>query len=272
MIHIDLEKGDVSLDGPDGNVTYPLGTDEGFAAVSRAWLRSGWDAKYVYSFTWMGRPIIQLPDDLIRIQEVIYAVKPDVIIETGVAHGGSLIFYASLCKAMDRGRVIGVDVEIRPHNRIAITAHPLAHYVTLIEGNSIDPDIVASVAANVRPGESVLVLLDSNHTKAHVRAELEAYGPLVTPGSYIVAADGLMGWLGSAPRTHPDWSWNNPRDAAREFISSHPEFACVEPEQAFNEGTARQRVTYWPDGFLQRMREVVRDEDAPASNSHFSHL
>jgi cephalosporin hydroxylase len=252
MIHIDLEKGEVALDGADGAGTYSLASDEGFAAVSQAWLRSGWDAKYVYSFTWMGRPVIQLPDDMIRIQEVIYAIKPDVIIETGIAHGGSLIFYASLCKAMEKGRVVGVDIEIRPANRKAIDEHPLASYLTLIEGSSVDPEIVARVAQNVRPGETVLVLLDSNHTKAHVLGELEAYAPLVTPGSYIVATDGIMGWLGNAPRTQPDWIWNNPRDAAREFAARHPEFVPGEPPQLFNEGAVRQRVTYWPDAWLRR--------------------
>lgn len=254
MIHIDFEAGRVILDGTDGDAVFDLGSDEGFAAVSRAWLRSGWDAKYVYGFTWMGRPIIQLPDDLIRIQEVIHAVRPDVIIETGVAHGGSLIFYASLCKALDRGRVIGIDIEIRSHNRTAIEAHPLASYVTLIEGSSTDPGVVARVAGNVRDGERVLVLLDSNHTKSHVAAELEAYAPLVTPGSYIVATDGIMGWLGTAPRTKADWSWNNPASAAREFAARHAEFALEEPPRLFNEGSVRGRVTYWPEAFLRRIR------------------
>jgi cephalosporin hydroxylase len=254
VIHIDFEKGEVTLEGNDGDATYALGSDEGFAAVSRAWVRSGWDAKYVYGFTWMGRPIIQLPDDLIRIQEVIYAIKPDVIIETGVAHGGSLIFYASLCKAMDKGRIVGIDIEIRPHNREAIEQHPLSSYLTLIEANSTDPATVAAIARSVRPDETVLVLLDSNHTSAHVLRELEAYAPIVTPGSYIVATDGIMSWLGNAPRTQPDWSWNNPRDAARHFAAAHPEFVLEEPPRLFNEGAVRQRVTYWPDAFLRRVR------------------
>jgi len=254
MIHIDFEKGEVVLDGPDGDAAYPLGSSEGFNAVSRAWLRSGWDAKYVYSFTWMGRPIIQLPDDMVRLQEVIYAIQPDVIIETGVAHGGSLIFYASLCKAMEKGRIVGVDIEIRPHNRKALEEHPLHSYLTLIEGSSVDPAIVDQVRSNVRAGESVLILLDSNHTKAHVLAELEAYAPMVTVGSYIVATDGIMSWLGGAPRTQPDWSWNNPYAAASEFAHTHPEFVIEEPAFPFNEGAVRDRVTYWPGAFLKRIR------------------
>jgi cephalosporin hydroxylase len=140
----------------------------------------------------MRRPIIQLPEVLVRIQEVVFSIKPDVIIETGVAHRRLLVFYASLCKAMQKGRVIGIDVEIRAHNRRAIEAHPLFPLITLIEGNSIDPTIVAKVKAHVRSGESVLVLLDSCYTEAHVLAELNAYAPLGSIGSYIVAMDGIM--------------------------------------------------------------------------------
>src|SRR5678815_3421901 len=139
MITIDGDKLIVSGGGDGEKQEYGIGSPEAFRILSKLWLRSGWDAKYVYSFTWLGRPIIQLPEDLLRLQEVIYRVKPDVIIETGVAHGGSLIFYASLCKAMAKGRVIGVDVEIRAYNRSAIEAHELSSYITLIEGDSIAP-------------------------------------------------------------------------------------------------------------------------------------
>lgn len=189
-----------------------------------------------------------------RIQEVIYAVKPDVIIETGIAHGGSRIFYASLCEVMGKGRVVGIDIEIRPHNRQALDAHALLPYFTLIEGSSVDPEIVETVRTQVRDEETVLVLLDSRHTKAHVDAELDAYAPLVSIGSYIVAADGLISWLGPAPRTMPDCSWNNPREAAREFVANHPNFALDEPPFPFNEGAVTDRVTYWPDAFLKRLR------------------
>jgi cephalosporin hydroxylase len=200
----------------------------------------------------MGRPIIQLPEDMFRIQEVIFRVKPDVILECGVAHGGSLVFYASLCKAMGKGRVIGVDVEIRPHNRVAIEAHFLFPYITLIEGSSIDPAIAAQAANLIQPGETVMVMLDSNHSKNHVLGELEAYGRLVTPGSYIVAMDGIMELVKGGPRTKPDWGWNNPRQAALEFASRHPEFVIEEPAFLFNEGVVKERVTYWPDAFLRR--------------------
>ena len=145
-----------------------LYSKEAFELISQLWLKVGWNEKYPYCFSWMGRPIIQLPEDMIRIQEVIYRVRPDVIIETGVAHGGSLIYYASICKAMAKGRVIGIDIEIRQHNRAAIEAHELFPFITLIEGSSTAPDIVRQVRSLVKPSESVLVILDSNHTKQHV--------------------------------------------------------------------------------------------------------
>jgi len=181
-------------------------------------------------------------------------LQPDVIIETGVAHGGSLIFYASLCKAMGRGRVIGIDIEIRPHNRQAIEAHPLFPLITLFEGSSTDPAIVERVRREVQPGQTVLVLLDSSHTKEHVLNELQAYGPLVTPGSYIVAMDGIMGDLAGAPRTQPDWIWNNPRQAALEFVATRPEFEIREPGFLFNESPLTKHITYWPGGFIKRIR------------------
>ncbi len=139
MLKIDEANGVVIAAGPDGEVTHRLDSPEAFRLISKAWVRCGWDTKYVYSFSWMGRPVIQLPEDMLRIQEVIYEVKPDVIVETGVAHGGSLIFYASLFKAMGKGRVIGIDIEIRPHNRSAIEAHEMKPLISLIEGSSVDP-------------------------------------------------------------------------------------------------------------------------------------
>jgi cephalosporin hydroxylase len=229
-----------------------LSKTEAFDLISRAWLRAGWDTKYVYGFSWLGRPVIQLPEDMLRIQEVIYGIEPDVIVETGVAHGGSLIFYASLCTAIGKGRVIGIDIEIRPHNRAAIEEHRLSHLISLVEGSSIDANIVKSVQNCIGSAETVLVLLDSNHLKDHVLAELEAYSPLVSPGSYIVACDGIMQQVVGAPRASEDWSWNNPITAINEFIATHPEFESVEPVWPFNESKVRDRVTYWPKAFLRK--------------------
>lgn len=253
QITIDLERSVVVLKGADGERSLPLATPEAFRWVSYAWLRAGWDVKYVYGFSWLGRPIIQLPEDMIRIQELVVRVQPDVIVETGIAHGGSLVFYAGLCKLLGKGRVVGVDIEIRPHNRAAIEAHPLASLITLIEGDGVAPATIDRVRACIAPGERVMVLLDSNHTKAHVLAELEAYGPLVSRDSYIVAMDGIMGLVVGGPRTQPDWATNNPTEAAKEFVRSHPEFVIEEPKPPFNEGMVSENVTYWPGGYLRRV-------------------
>jgi cephalosporin hydroxylase len=253
-INIDFERSQVIVEGEDGSrAAHKLDTAEAFNAISRAWLRCGWDTKYVYGFSWLGRPIIQLPEDIVRLQEVIFSVQPDVIIETGVAHGGSLIFYASLCKAMEHGRVIGIDIDIRPHNRKAIESHPLFPFITLIEGSSVESGVVSEVQAQVATGEKALIFLDSCHTKEHVLAELNAYAPLVSPGSYIVAMDGIMEQVVGAPRTQSDWTWNNPKQAALEFVAANSNFVIEEPPFAFNEGNITQRVTYWPSAFIKRL-------------------
>jgi cephalosporin hydroxylase len=251
---IDTAAREVVHEEADGQrAVLPLYGPEAFALLSRCWLTVGWSQKYSYGFTWLGRPIIQLPEDVVRVQEIVHRVNPDVIIETGVAHGGSLIFYASLCKARDRGRVVGIDVHIRPHNRAAIEAHPLAPYITLVEGDSTDPAVVARVRDLVGPGETVLVVLDSCHTRAHVLAELGAYAGLVTPGSYIVAADGIMADVADAPGGKPDWTWNNPRKAVQDFARGRADFVLEEPPWLFNEGTIAERVTYWPAAYLRRV-------------------
>ncbi len=250
---IDEERGEVVVRDGGAETRHSLATAEGFAAASRAWVRATWDCKYVYSFAWMGRPIIQLPEDMVRLQEVIWDLKPDVLVETGVAHGGSLVFYASLFEAMNRGRVIGIDIEIRPHNRTAIEAHPMKKRIELIEGSSTDPEVVEQVRAQIRPGETVLVVLDSNHTKGHVLDELRAYADMVPVGSYIVATDGIMEQVAGAPRTAPDWTWNNPRQAVHDFVAEDRRFIIEEPTFPFNEGVVKDRVTYWPDAFVKRI-------------------
>src|SRR5438132_4505171 len=180
---IDTEAREVLVDTDRGQQRFPLYSREAFELLSDQWVRVGWSARYPYTFTWLGRPIIQLPEDMVRAQEVIYRVQPDVLIETGIAHGGSMIFYASLFRLIGKGRVIGVDIEIRPQNRRAIEEHPLSGSITLIEGSSIDEKTVAKVRAAAADAKSVMVFLDSNHSKAHVAAELERYAPLVSVGS-----------------------------------------------------------------------------------------
>lgn len=233
--------------------TLNLYSAEAFEILSREWLRVGWDQKYPYTFSWMGRPVIQLPEDMIRMQEVIYRLKPDVILETGVAHGGSLVFYASLCKAMGHGRVIGVDLEIRQHNREAIEAHELSSYISLVEGDSVGVETLETVRSMIEPQERVLVILDSCHTKSHVKAELEAYHSLVSEGSYVVATDGIMMLVHDVPRGTPGWKDDHPEVAAREFAVAHPEFVLEQPAWPFNESPLTKNVTHWPGAWLRRV-------------------
>lgn len=254
-IIIDTDARSVVLGEGSAAEKLPLYEKRAFELLSRLWMKLSWVQKYSYTFTWMGRPIIQHPEDLVRLQEVLYFLKPDVVIETGVAHGGSLILSASLMRAMGRGHtVVGVDIEIRPHNRKAIEAHELFPMIRLIEGDSASPAIVAQAAGHIRPGDTVLVILDSNHSRAHVRKELDAYHHLVTPGSYIVATDGIMRDLSDAPRGHPDWKHDNPAQAAREFVAEHPQFAIEQPAWRFNESPLDAPITGWPDAWIKRLR------------------
>lgn len=249
---VDTDEQILKLDINGESKLLPLYSEEAFEELSQLWLKVGWNEKYTYTFSWFGRPIIQLPEDMVRLQEVIYRIKPDVIVETGIAHGGSLVFYASLCKAIGKGRVIGVDIEIRSHNRKAIEAHELFPLISLVEGSSTDSQVVSRVKALIKPGETAMVILDSNHTKAHVLEELEIYHDIVTPESYLVVTDGIMQELYDVPRGKPEWSWNHPAAAAIEFIKHHPEFAIAAPVWPFNESNLSKNVTHWPGAWLRR--------------------
>jgi cephalosporin hydroxylase len=179
------------------------------------------------------------------VQEIIFRLRPDVIIETGVAHGGSTVFYASLLEILGHGRVISIDIEIRPHNRRALEEHPLKKRITLIERSSIAEETIDEVRALLGLDERGMVVLDSDHSKAHVLRELELYSPFVARGSYIVATDGNMGDLHDVPGGKPQWAADNPRSAIHEFLSSHAEFE-IDPEPT------RLGITYWPDAYLRR--------------------
>jgi cephalosporin hydroxylase len=221
--------------------------------------------KYSYNFFWLGRPIIQYPQDVVAMQELIWSVRPDLIIETGIAHGGSLIFSASMlvlldaCEALATGAtfdlrtarrtVLGVDVDIRAHNRAAIEAHAMASRIRMIEGSSTAPEIVARVAEIARAHERVLVCLDSDHTHDHVLAELEAYAPFVTKGSYCVVFDTMIEDL--PKHLYPDRPWgpgNNPKTAVREYLKSHSEF---EIDRSIHE---KLLITVAPEGYLRRVK------------------
>jgi cephalosporin hydroxylase len=249
---IDTDQKTLVCESANGREDLSLYSDRAFDLIAEQWVKVGWNQRYSYTFSWFGRPIIQLPEDMVRTQEVIHRVQPDVILETGVAHGGSLIFYASLCKALGKGRVIGIDIEIRPHNRQAIESHPLASLITLIEGSSTAPGTVAKAKSLIKPGEKVLVLLDSNHTRQHVLDELAAYHDLVTPGSYIVATDGIMKDLSDVPRGQADWTHDNPTQAALEFVAQHPAFVIEQPVWSFNESGLNRNLTHWPGAWIRR--------------------
>lgn len=253
IIRIDTDAAVVELDDGTATRRIPFADPEAFELVSRAWLRVGWDAKHVYRFSWLGRPIIQLPEDVVRLQELVFRLRPDVVVETGVAHGGSLVLYASVCEALDHGRVIGVDIEVRPENRLAIESHPLAGRITLVDGDSIAGATFARVKEAVGSAQRVLVVLDSKHTKEHVLQELRLYGTLVPPGSYVVVADGIMRDLTGAPRSADDWSWNNPRAAVDEFLAETDEFVSEEPAPPFDESNVRSSVSYFSGGWLRRV-------------------
>lgn len=251
---IDTERNEIVVSEAGGEHREALYSASGFEILSDLWVKTGWQQRYSYSFTWLGRPIIQLPEDLVRVQEVIWAVQPTVIVETGVAHGGSLIFYAGLLQLMGRGRVIGVDIALRPENRGALEAHPLADRIALIEGSSVDPAVVARVRAQITAADTVLVILDSDHSYAHVTAELAAYAGMVTPGSYLVATDGIISEFHDLPAGKPGWAADNATRAAADFAAAHPEFAAGLPPRAFDESRAGRTPTYWPGAWLQRTR------------------
>ena len=219
--------------------------------------------KYSYNFEWLGRPIIQYPQDVVAMEEIIWQVKPDLIIETGIAHGGSLIFSASMlalldvCDAIDQKKsidpsrserkVLAVDIDIRPHNRAAIEAHPMASRIQMIQGSSIAPEVVAQVKAIAANYRTVLVCLDSNHTHEHVLEELKAYAPLVTKGSYCVVFDTIIEDLPEG--MFPDRPWgpgNNPKTAVWQFIETHPDFHVDESIDN------KLLISVAPNGYLRR--------------------
>ncbi len=239
-----------------GNLKYHIGSKKAFELISNLWLRSGWDAKYVYSFTWLGRPIIQLPDDLIRIQEIIFQVKPTVIVETGIAHGGGLIFYSSIMSnIMKKFKVIGVDIDIRKHNKKAIKAHPMYKNIKMYQGSSIDEKIFAKVKKNISKKDKVLVILDSNHSSDHVLSELNLYSKLVSRNSYIVACDGIQKAMYKAARAKPDWYTNNPITAIKNFLKKNKKFKISEKNFVFNESKLdKNYATYWPNAYIKKIR------------------
>jgi len=248
------------------------GQDIDLEYLTRLWMNKANSQKYSYHFEWMGRPIIQYPQDIVAIQELIWKIKPDLIIETGVAHGGSLILSASLLALLDLSDaiqvgtssinpsasnrlVVGIDIDIRPHNRKAIEEHPMASRIRLIQGSSISSDVADEVRKIAKQFKRVLVFLDSNHTHEHVLEELKIYAPLTSIGSYCVVFDTV---IEDMPKSlFEDRSWgpgDNPKTAAREFLENNSEFKV-------DESICNQlKITVAPEGFLRRM-EITPKSD-----------
>jgi cephalosporin hydroxylase len=241
------------------------GADEEFKRQSLTWVRESMQRMYVYNFDWLGRPIIQYPQDMMSMQELIWSIKPDLIIETGIAHGGSLIFSASMlalldmCEAIEMGenlnpkisrrKVLGIDIDIRPHNRLAIEAHPMASRIQMIEGSSIASEIIEQVHAVAANYSRVLVCLDSNHTHGHVLAELHAYAPLVSINSYCVVFDTFVEDMPKNFFHNRPWnSGDSPKTAVWEYLKTHPELEIDKSIQH------KLLITVAPDGYLKRIR------------------
>jgi cephalosporin hydroxylase len=227
-----------------------LGRDDELREMSREWMLKTSRHYYSYNFTWLGVPVIQFPQDLVALQEIIWRARPGLVVETGVAHGGSLIFYASMMELLGgAGRVVGIDIDIRAHNREVIESHPLSRRVTMIQGSSVAPEVVEQVAEIARDSGPVMVVLDSNHTHAHVLEELRLYSPLVAEGSYLVVLDTS---IEDAPEGFfPDRPWDkgdNPRTAVWEFLKECDRFAVDK------EVEDKLLITVAPDGFLKCVR------------------
>lgn len=232
--------------------TVDLYSTEGLDLVSSLWVKLYAQYRLMYETTWLGIPIIQFPEDIIIMQELIWKVRPDVIIECGLAHGGSALFYASLLELIGKGYVIGVDIEIRQYNKIAIQNHPLSHRVKMIEGSSISETTVDTIRNMVKDANKVMVVLDSNHSKEHVAKELELYKDFVTPGSYLIAMDGAQAFVWDIPNGKPDWKHDNPLIAIEEFMENNKEFEM-------DEQCNRLKVTSNPKGYLRKITLEERE-------------
>jgi len=230
------------------------GADMSLVQASRGWVNQANARKYSYHFEWLGRPIIQYPQDIVAMQEIMWRVQPDLVIETGIAHGGSLVFSAAMlelnaaCGGNPNSEVLGIDIDIRAHNRAAIEAHPMSKRISMIQGSSIAPEVIAQVKAKAAGKARVLVCLDSNHTHDHVMGELEAYAPLTSVGSYCVVFDTIIEDL--PEDAFPDRPWGrgrNPKTAVWEYLMTHPEF---EIDHAIDN---KLLVSVAPSGYLRRV-------------------
>jgi cephalosporin hydroxylase len=233
----------------DAHAIAAMSADAALAAAAADFMRKSIDHRYSYNFTWLGVPVIQYPQDLMALQELIWADRPDLIIETGVAHGGSAVFFASMLELLGAGTVLAIDIEIRRHNRAAIEAHPLAKRIVLIEGSSTDAAVVAAAAARARTARSVLVVLDSNHTHEHVARELDLYSPFVKRGGHIAVLDTIVEHLPGPFADRPWGPGNSPGSAVDAFLAKNDRFAV---DSAVSD---KLLITVAPGGYLRCIKD-----------------
>ncbi len=226
------------------------GNNESLKASAKAFNDASNSNQYSYNFSWMGRPIIQYPQDMIAMQEIIWQVQPDLIIETGIAHGGSLVYYASLLELIGKGEVLGIDIDIRKHNKAEIEKHPMFKRITMLEGSSISENIVAQVRSIAQGKQDILVVLDSNHTFEHVLSELELYSPFVSVGSYLIVFDTIVEDLPANyfKEKRPWGIGNNPKTAVFEFLKNNTDFVIDE------EIDNKLLISVAPQGYLKRIK------------------
>ena len=216
---------DIEFENRNSYFIKKMNKNKNFKKISKIWLRNAFAYEYSYHFRWLGRPVIQFPTDLIALQEIIWETKPDLIIETGIARGGSLIFYASLLQLIGKGKVLGIDLDIRKHNRIQIEKHFLSKRIKMLEGSSTDDKIIQDVYQYAKGRKNIMVLLDSNHSESHVKKELELYSPLVRRGNYLVVFDTLIEYLPKNLLGNRPWGkGNNPKTAVEKFLKSNTRF------------------------------------------------
>ena len=239
-----------------------MALDKNTERIGRLFLNHVTDYKYCYNYTWMGRPIIQYPQDIVTLQELIMDIRPDLVIETGIAHGGSLMLSASMLELLDlmepnsglRREVVGIDIEIRPHNRAAIEEHPMFRRITMLEGSSTEEEIVSQVKSIAKRHNVVMVLLDSCHTEEHVLKEMQLYGELVSVGSYLVVYDTIVEFGDDEYLSRPWGRGNNPYTAVQKYIAAHDDFVID------SQIDQKNVLTSCPGGWLKRVKCAAERE------------
>lgn len=252
-LNIDTDANYLSAEIQGVSKVVELYSKEGLRLLSQLWLKVEWNELHWQSISWLGFPIWQLPEDLLRLQEVIFRIQPDIIVETGINQAGSAIFFASLCRLLGKGRVVSIDIQVPEAVRTLVTNSPYSNLITLIEGDSASSGVVTQVRKITRDMQTTFFFLDSDHSKAHVTRELNAYAEMVTVGSYIVATDGVMRILSDVPKGLSKWRDDNPASAALEFANVNKNFVIERPKSLFGDDYVIEGYTYWPDAWLKRI-------------------